>query len=182
MKLNNIPLRLDDRIFDIADIKTVITADENDVGKMGYFANSIHLFKNLEGQDRLKYGKLIYLSDLDYGGDKSDKCFVCSNQWAYRYFIPEDALKSEEPEKKYRPFTLAEWIDQHEIGEVIHYRSKSGEMELRHMYVGTRHSPGIKKTILKITLGDVSHTLDYLFENYEIEVDGEWQPFGIEDK
>lgn len=64
MKLNNIPLRLDDRIFDIADIKTVITADENDVGKMGYFANSIHLFKNLEGQDGIKYGKLIYLSNL----------------------------------------------------------------------------------------------------------------------
>ena len=182
MKLNNIPLRLDDRIFDIADIKTVITADENDVGKMGYFANSIHLFKNLEGQDGIKYGKLIYLSDLDYGGDKSDKCFVCSNQWAYRYFIPEDALKSEEPEKKYRPFTLAEWIDQHEIGEVIHYRSKLGEMELRHMYVGTRHSQGIKKTILKITLGDVSHTLDCLFEDYEIEVNGEWQPFGIEEQ
>ena len=182
MKLNNIPLRLDDRIFDIADIKTVITADENDVGKMGYFANSIHLFKNLEGQDGIKYGKLIYLSDLDYGGDKSDKCFVCSNQWAYRYFIPEDALKSEEPEKKYRPFTLAEWIDQHEIGEVIHYRSKLGEMELRHMYVGTQHSQGIKKTILKITLGNVSHTLDYLFEEYEIEVNGEWLPFGVEEQ
>ena len=182
MKLNNIPLRLDDRIVDIADIKTVITADENDIGKMGYFANSIHLFKNLEGRDGIKYGKLIYLSDLDYGGDKSDKCFVCSTQWAYRYFIPEDALKSEEPKKKYRPYTLAEWNEQHEIGEVIHYRSKSGEVELRHMYVGTRHSQGIKKIILKITLGDVSHTLDYLFEEYEIEVDGGWKPFGIEEQ
>ena len=182
MKLNNIPLRLDDRIVDIADIKTVITADENDIGKMGYFANSIHLFKNLEGRDGIKYGKLIYLSDLDYGGDKSDKCFVCSTQWAYRYFIPEDALKSEEPKKKYRPYTLAEWNEQHEIGEVIHYRSKSGEVELRHMYVGTRHSQGIKKIILKITLGDVSHTLDYLFEEYEIEFDGGWKPFGIEEQ
>lgn len=92
MKLNNIPLELDSRIYDIEDIKTVITADENDVGKMGYFANSIHFFKNLNGQDGIKYGKLIYLSDLDYGGDKSDKCFVCSNQWAYRYFIPSGVL------------------------------------------------------------------------------------------
>lgn len=96
MKLNNIPLELDDRIYDIEDIKTVVTADENDVGKMGYFANSIHLFKNLEGLDGIKYGKLIYLSDLDYGGDKSDKCFVCSNQWGYRYFIPADKIKNKE--------------------------------------------------------------------------------------
>lgn len=35
---------------------------------------------------------------------------------------------------------------------------------------------------MKITLGDVSHTLDYLFEDYEIEVDGEWKPFGVEVK
>lgn len=60
MKLNNIPLELDSRIYDIEDIKTVITADENDVGKMGYFANSIHFFKNLDGQDGIKYGKLIF--------------------------------------------------------------------------------------------------------------------------
>lgn len=33
MKLNNIPIKLDDRINDIEDIKTVITADENDVAK-----------------------------------------------------------------------------------------------------------------------------------------------------
>ena len=45
MKLNNIPLELDGRIYDIEDIKTVITADEKDVGKMGYFANSIQNFK-----------------------------------------------------------------------------------------------------------------------------------------
>lgn len=96
MKLNNIPLKLDDRICDVEDIKTVVTADENDVGKMGYFANSIHFFKNLEGLDGIKYGKLIFLSDLDYGGDKSDKCFVCSNQWGYRYFIPADKIKNKE--------------------------------------------------------------------------------------
>ena len=56
MKRNNIPVELDDRISDIADIKTVITADENDVGKMGYFANSIHRSrKTIEGYE---YGKI----------------------------------------------------------------------------------------------------------------------------
>lgn len=50
------------------------------------------------------------------------------------------------------------------------------------MYVGTRHSQGIKNIIVKITLGNESHTLDYLFENYEIEVGGEWIPFGVRDE
>lgn len=184
MKLNNIPLELDNRISDIADIKTVITADENDVGKMGYFANSIHLFKNLEGLDGIKYGKLIYLSDLDYGGDKSDKCFLCSNQWAYRYFVPEDVLIPEEPKKKYRPYTLAEWIGQHTIGDVIRYRCKSQKIELRHLYVGYGYGIGadIKNTTSgTLTLGVASYTMNYLLEDYEIEVNGEWLPFGVEE-
>lgn len=183
MKLNNIPLRLDDRIFDIADIKTVITADENDVGKMGYFANSIHLFKNLEEQDGIKYGKLIYLSDLDYGGDKSDKCFVCSNQWAYRYFIPEDALKSEEPEKKFRPYKnvqeLFEDIGVY-IGDFIHFRSKAKETE-NHALITSYTT--LKNGTEKICLGGAYYyTMQALFDLFELRSHGDWQPFGIEEQ
>lgn len=183
MKLNNIPLKLDNRIFDIADIKTVITADENDVGKMGYFANSIHLFKNLEGQDGIKYGKLIYLSDLDYGGDKSDKCFVCSTQWAYRYFIPEDALKSEEHEKKYRPYKnvqeLFEDIGVY-IGDFIHFRSKAKETE-NHALITSYTT--LKNGTEKICLGGAYYyTMQALFDLFELRSHGDWQPFGIEEQ
>lgn len=180
MKLNNIPLKLDDRIFDIADIKTVITADENDVGKMGYFANSIHLFKNLEGLDGIKYGKLIYLSDLDYGGDKSDKCFVCSNQWAYRYFIPEDALKSEEPEKKYRAYTLKEFIGDVNLGlePWITMRPVGTNKECKFLYTGYQET----EVGEYICLGCFQFDFISLFKNYEIYINGEWQPFGVIDE
>lgn len=183
MKLNNIPLRLDDRIFDIADIKTVITADENDVGKMGYFANSIHLFKNLEGQDGIKYGKLIYVSDLDYGGDKSDKCFVCSNQWAYRYFIPEDALKPEEPEKKYRPYKNAQELFEDigvYIGDFIHFRSKAKETE-NHALITSYTT--LKNGTEKICLGGAYYyTMQDLFDLFELRSRDDWLPFGIEEQ
>lgn len=106
MKFNNIPIELDGRIYDIEDIKTVITADEQDIGKMGYFANSIHYFKNLEGSNGIKYGKLIYLHDLDHGRDESDMCFVCDNHWAYRYFIPADNVRTKEEQREYE-----EWLD-----------------------------------------------------------------------
>lgn len=178
MKLNKIPLELDNRIFDIEDIKTVITADEKDVGKMGYFANSIHLFKNLEGLDGIKYGKLIYLSDLDYGGDKSDKCFVCSNQWAYRYFIPEDALKPEEPKKKYRPFTLNEFLVTFPMLTDITMREK-GDNDCIITCTVTAYRTRIMSA--DICLGVEWISLKELFDKCEYKNTlGDWIPFGEE--
>ena len=132
------------------------------IGKNGFFADAINCFENLS---ECQSGLLISVKD------KKLHPFECDNQWHYTFFIPEEWIEPEE--KKYRPYSLTEWINQHEIGDVIHYRSKSGEIELRQMYAGTRHSQGIKNIIVKITLGNESHTLDYLFENYEIEVNGE---------
>jgi len=140
------------------------------IGKNGFFADAINCFENLSV---CQSGLLISVKD------KKLHPFECDNQWHYTFFIPEEWIEPEE--KKYRPYSLTEWINQHEIGDVIHYRSKSGEIELRQMYAGTRHSQGIKNIIVKITLGNESHTLDYLFENYEIEVNGEWHPFGIKE-
>ena len=140
------------------------------IGKNGFFADAINCFENLSA---CQSGLLISVKD------KKLHPFECDNQWNYTFFIPEEWVEPEE--KKYRPYSLTEWINQHEIGDVIHYRSKSGEIELRQMYAGTRHSQGIKNIIVKITLGNESHTLDYLFENYEIEVNGEWHSFGIKE-
>lgn len=151
------------------------------IGKECYFSNCRVHYKNLSN-----FEKFVSLTDYCIGTltaimNLGDRVFDVDQQCKeFRYCLPCEWVK--EPKKKYRPYTLAEWIEQHEIGEVIHYRSKLGETESRCMYVGTRHSQGIKKTILKITLGNVSHTLDYLFEDYEIEVNGEWQPFGIEEQ
>ena len=167
-------MKLDSRILEGKKPLTCFDLEQakDFVGKKGYFSHYIDNYADLEN---------TVLGTLSSTGDTFHESFCCTEEtfdnYYYEFFIPAEWVK--EHEKKYRPFTLAEWIDQHEIGEVIHYRSKSGEMELRHMYLGTRHSQGIKKIILKITLGDVSHTLDYLFEDYEIEVNGEWQPFGV---
>ena len=184
MKLNNIPLELDNRISDIADIKTIITADENDVGKMGYFANSIHLFKNLKGLDGIKYGKLIYLSDLDYGGDKSDKCFVCSNQWAYRYFVPEDVLKP--VEKKYRPLSYKEFWRLFDFGDGVCFRRKGQDTAEFSMFLGYEIDSDGNRTEIpgegKVNLGGNRYTLAELFEYYEMQLDDEWQPFGVIDE
>lgn len=175
-------MELDKRIRSIVDILTVINSDMGGIiGKTGYFGNSIMDFKRL---DTCEYGELTGIIR------NTDRCFEYENcaesgRKGYCYFIPECYLNPVEPEKKYRAFSLAEWIDQHEIGDVINYKDKSGGMVAHHMYMGYAH--GIDKNIKDvgvgvITLGVASYDLDYLFKEYEIEVNGKWQPFGIIDE
>ena len=144
---------------------------EEFIGEKGYFAHCIDYYADLENT---VFGTLSSTEDGDHSS------FVCTeetfNNYYYHFFIPEDwVLPEVKPEKKYRAFTLAEWINQHEIGDVIHYRSKSERIEAHIMYMGTYHHKN-KGTIV---LGVASFTLDCLFEDCEIEINGEWLPFGV---
>lgn len=167
-------MELDKRIKTLTDIQSVTDGchDWEFMTKKGYFANSIFDFKDLK---RLcAYGEYA-------GWREHNQCFLCKqagDETYYSYFLLESRLLPEEPEKKYRAFTLTEWINQYEIGQIIHYRSKSDGIEANIMYMGTYHHKG-KGTIV---LGVASFTLDCLFEDCEIEINGDWQPFGTEVK
>ena len=76
-------IELDRRIYNIEDIQSVATSNKNDIGKKGYFSNSILYYKNMSSK-KLVYGTLESLKE-------DDKCFV-SNSKAYRYFIPEEDI------------------------------------------------------------------------------------------
>ena len=137
------------------------------IGKKGYFTNSLGRYLVL---------KNTWNGTLDEIQSDLEQCFYdCESEGYFQYFLPAEWVK--EPEKKYRAFSLSEWINQHEIGDVIHYRSKSERIEAHIMYMGTYHHKN-KGTIV---LGVASFTLDCLFEDYEIEMNGEWQPFGVLD-
>lgn len=143
------------------------------IGKNGFFADAINCFENLS---ECQSGLLISVKD------KKLHPFECDNQWHYTFFIPEEWIEPEE--KKYRPYTLAEWIEHHEIGDVIHYRCKSEGIEFRNMYMGYAFGEGkdiTKANVGTVTLGVANYSFDYLFEDYEIEIDGKWQPFGIKE-
>lgn len=166
-------MKLDKRIIGRRPLDSLdVDIAKNYIGKKGYFANCLGTFQDLESansEDPLKYATLkkVDMHRLTAFTDDFDG--------EYSYFLPEEWVKY--PEKKYRPYSISEWIEQHEIGDIIHYRSKCGT-ELRHMYLGTRHRPEYKM----LTLGDSSYSLDCLFEEYEIEVDGEWLPFGVKEE
>ena len=104
-----------------------------------------------------------------------------TNCTSWEYFLPEEWIK--EPEKKYRPYTLAEWVDQHEIGEVIHCRNEH-KQEFHVMYTGYVIDNGEEdiqdnRTTGRIMLINMGYLLQELFERYEICINGEWLPFGV---
>ena len=76
-------IELDRRIYNIEDIQSAATSNEDDIGKKGYFSNSILYYKTITSK-KLVYGTLESLKE-------DDKCFV-TNSKAYRYFIPEEDI------------------------------------------------------------------------------------------
>ena len=169
-------MELDKRIVEGKKPLDCFDAENKDLikpflNKEGYFSNNLENFCLLDGCFKL------FLSNV-FKDLKS--CFIDDKGREWKFFLPVEWVKEpeKESEKKYRAFTLAEWIEHHEIGEVIHYRSKSEGIEAHIMYMGTYHHKN-KGTIV---LGVASYTLDCLFEELEIEIDGKWQPFGVIDE
>ena len=158
-------MELDKRIIEGKRPLTCFDLDEAEeyVGKKCYISNEYDFFRNLDfTQQKILTGVEDCEAPFHYDSDSQAE-----------FCLPEEWVK--EPEKKFRAFTLAEWVDQHEIGDVIHYRSKSEGIEAHLMYMGTYHHKN-KGTIV---LGVASFTLDCLFEDCEIEINGEWLPFGV---
>lgn len=167
-------MELDSRILEGKKPLTCFDIDEAEkyVGKKCYISNEYDFFRNLDfTQQKILNGVEDCEEPFHYDQLKQAKfCLPC--EWVKK-------------EPKYRPFSLAEWIEQHEIGEVIHYRSKSEGIALHHMYVG--YAYGIGKDINEIgvgtlTLGVASYSFDYLFEDYELFYNGRWLPFGVIDE
>lgn len=145
------------------------------LNKEGYFSNNLENFCLLDGCFKRLLSNVF---------KERKSCFTDDEGRDWKFFLPVEWVKEseKEPEKKYRSFTLAEWIEQHEIGEVIHYRSKSEGIEFRHMYMGYAFGKGkdiTKINVGTVTLGVANYSFDYLLEDYEIEMNGEWQPFGM---
>lgn len=144
------------------------------IGKKGLFGSHKSQFMNLDTCPKCVVDELNKIDNYD------EYPFVTSGNHAYMYFLPEEWVK--ESEKKYRAFTLAEWIDQHEIGEVIRFRNTCNQ-EFNVMYLGyildTNDDIQDIRTKGQIMFVSTPYTLQELFERYEICINGEWLPFGV---
>ena len=138
----------------------------------GYFSNNLENFCLLDGCFKRLLSNVF---------KKVKSCFNDDEGRDWKFFLPVEWVK--EPEKKYRPYTLAEWVDQHEIGEVIHYRDKDYKQQFHVMYSGYIIDEGEDiqdvRTIGRIVFMFTAYFLEELFKDYEICINGEWQPFGV---
>lgn len=174
-------LELDKRIKSIDDIQTILRYDVNCIGCKGYFFDE---FVDTKDLSKCRYGELENIIT-----DNNDLCFKekpkNGNTFFYRFFIPEADLKP--VEKKYRPFSLEEFLKIFHVGNLIHFRRKNDDEVKVAMFTGyitdvdriDDKTPGA----VELMLGIFHYSLFSLFdEGFEVFFENKWQPFGIIDE
>ena len=137
-------------------------------GKAVYCADFIENFSNLERYTNTFIFKEFHLQEC--------KPFVCSGQ-RYRFILPAEFV---EQEKQYRAFTIDEFLNHFDIGEVIVFRSKAMPDYVLHLlFVG--YVENGKDNEVAIILGQHRYSLNDLFTNYEYDGGDNWFNFGAEE-
>lgn len=154
------------KIFDVfSDFEEV----KKYYGKEVYCADFIENFSNLKLYTNKFVLKNVFLEEY--------KPFLVGGQ-QYRFILPAEFV---EQEKQYRAFTIDEFLNHFDIGEVIVFRSKVMPNCVCH----TLFNGYVEKEnkCVFITLGLHSYSLSELFSSYEYS-DGDsddWFPFGVEE-
>ena len=134
--------------------------------KAVYCADFIENFSNLERYTNTFIFKEFYLQEY--------KPFVCSGQ-QYRFILPAEFV---EQEKQYRAFTIDEFLNHFDIGEVIVFRSKAMPDYVLHLlFVG--YVENGKDNEVAIILGQHRYSLYDLFTSYEYDGGDNWFCFGV---
>ena len=181
-------MKLDSRILECKKPLTCFDIEKAKLfeGQKGYFSHYIDNYADL---------KNTVLGTLGSTGDTFHESFCCTEEpfdnYYYEFFMPAEWVKPEEPKKKYRPYSLEEFLKIFDVGDQIKFKSKdNGEVKCA-MFIGyadgffadtdssdDKKMPGEND----VMIGIYRYSLAYLFENYELFFMGHWQPFGIEVK
>lgn len=140
---------------------------EQFIGKKGYVTDFLQDFCNL---NKVKTSELKTVSHTELC------CYFCGST-GKKYFLPVEWVK--EPEKKYRAYTLKEFIGDVNLGlePWITMRPVGTNKESKFLYTGYQET----EVGEYICLGCYQFDFISLFKNYEIYINGEWQPFGVKE-
>ena len=168
--------KFDERIRKFSDIQSFKQCDTKYVGEIGYFTDSLCHFKDLDNECTKDVLRNIY-----HGGEAGDYIFECGDG-TYRYFLPEELLKSNK--KEYRPLTNEEFLELYDSGK-IHSIRKAGKEGYQVRYIITNiyasGEDGVRDIYLNFNGDDFGYGLGYLFKKDFEYFDGiEWKPFKME--
>ena len=151
------------KIFDVfSDVEEV----KKYYGKEVYCADFIENFSDLKSYTNRKILKRSYPQEC--------KPYLCGGQM-YRFILPAEFV---EQEKQYRAFTIDEFLNHFDIGEVIVFRSKVMPNIVCHVLFDG-YTETDKETF--VILGLHHYSLKELFSNYEYDNGDNWFNFGVEE-
>ena len=179
--------------FDIKDVKSWSNRYDVKIGDEGYFFYDIDKLRNFENEC-IKPVK----SKLSAIRDNYAPCFQIDNGHdgynVFPFFLPLDAVKNDKSKKKYRPFKDAYEIYKFLVNPSFKRKVFSDKLLLNLPITWRKKDTSNFTTTELITSVEDSvidgcqltsinnKELEYWFNNYEIEINGEWQPFGaVED-
>ena len=151
------------KIFDVfSDVEEV----KKYYGKEVYCADFIENFSNLK----------LYTNKFVLKNVFPEECkpFLVGGQ-QYRFILPAEFV---EQEKQYRAFTIDEFLNHFDIGEVIVFRSKVMPNIVCHVLFDG-YTETDKETF--VILGLHHYSLKELFSNYEYDNGDNWFNFGVEE-
>lgn len=174
-------MKLDPSIKSVSDILTPFDVEKAKefIGQKGFFANDIYCFR--AGEPYCTYGTLTRVFD------DQDVPYTEGHASGYLFFIPESSLKpgcSLKPEeKKYRPYTPAEFCAVFCAGQSVTFRKKGvpgSEQSL--IAQGVWFSPRDGKTAIYARMGSHLYAFDELFNDFEWRAPYQknFVPFGVE--
>ena len=147
------------------------------IGKKCYFSDDARDFMNLDKADG---DTLFYVAELQNIWTAEEYCFA-DNSNDYRFILPFEWVKleeSEEPEKKYRPYTVMEFIKEYPLGSHLHFRPKDKLIEMHRLIDGYNDCLNGAGTLF---MCGAMYSMSELYDNYDIFKDGEWHKFGVEE-
>lgn len=168
-------MKLDSRIlegkkpldcFDVEEAKQFI-------GKECYFSNYLCNFNNINS-----IAPRALLHNITEDKDASNPYYSCPGYFAY--CLPCEWVEEEkkEPEEKYRPYTVMEFIKEYPLGSHLHFRPKDKLIEMHRLIDGYNDCLNGAGTLF---MCGRMYLMSELYNNYEICINGEWQPFGIKE-
>lgn len=178
------------KTFDEKDLITWANREKAVIGNEYYFADSMKtMLYRLNGNPFTR--SLEYIDENDIRAP-----FYCNERgcsFSYVCMLPVDAVKDVEPEKTYRACeTIKEFYElvsnsQCKVSDeeciyqlisdfIVHIRSKSTGREYYSRITNIAKDGSYYTLILEI-----GYSLLDLFNKFEIEIKGKWQPFGVLD-
>lgn len=166
-------------LFDKKDVYSWSNAEEAKeyLGKDCYFAHSVGGLS-----EHIKTGVMGILKDIFNSNYDAVSCAFGDGTSTWGLCLPADKVIEVEEPKKWRPFTLEEFLNKFSVGTKISMREKDQTRSFYCLFGGYQTDNDQTEKSHILVIGSLWYSLNELLNNYEyLDEHGNWQPFGVKE-